>query len=174
MLDQETLTLDGDAATPSAGALEFFVLGKPQTAGSKTALPITKGGQRVGTRVVESGNRAAKQTWRGDCRDAASKVIGDAEGWPFEGACEVVAAVFYFARPKSHYGTGRNERELKSSAPRHHLQDPDASKVWRAVEDALTGVVWTDDNRVVAQAVRKEWADRFTGREGVLVAVRRL
>ena len=55
--------------------LAFFVAGKVQTAGSKSIVPITKNGQTVGRRVVESGDRVKKQTWRSDLRDAAAKAI---------------------------------------------------------------------------------------------------
>lgn len=153
------------------GALAFFIAGKPQTAGSKTAIPTP-----AGPRVIEAGtkeSRAAKKTWRGDCRDAAQEAIGGASGWPHAGPIRV-EAVFFFTRPKTHYGTGRNERVLKESAPAHHLQDPDASKVWRAVEDALTGVCWVDDNLIVAQRIDKVWASRFDEREGCAVIVHRL
>jgi Holliday junction resolvase RusA-like endonuclease len=154
-----------------SGALDFFVLGKPQTAGSKTAVP-TPGGPRV----IEAGSkesRARKKTWRGDCRDAALAAIDGADGWPWDGPVRVVA-VFRFHRPKGHYGAGRNERVPKPSAPAFHLQDPDASKVWRAAEDALTGVCWVDDNRIVGQSIVKRWACRFTEREGLDLTVIRV
>ena len=38
---------------------------------------------------------------------------------------------FRFVRPKSHYGTGRNAKKLKPSAPPHHTQKPDATKLLR-------------------------------------------
>ena len=34
---------------------------------------------------------------------------------------------------------------------------PDATKLVRAVEDALTGLVWRDDAQVVIQTVRKRY-----------------
>lgn len=151
--------------------LSFSVVGRPQTAGSKVSVP-TAGGPRV----IESGSkesRLAKRTWRGDLRDAALSAIGDREGWPADGPM-AVNVVFAFHRPKTHYGTGRNERVVKYSAPASHCQDPDVSKVWRAAEDALTGIVWTDDNRIVEQFVVKVWADRFSEDEGVSIMVRQL
>ena len=55
--------------TGRLGELVMWIPGKPQTAGSKTA--IVKPGQKA--RVIESGSdesRARKRTWRGDLKDA--------------------------------------------------------------------------------------------------------
>jgi Holliday junction resolvase RusA-like endonuclease len=61
--------------------------------------------------------------------------------------------VFLYERPKSHYGTGRNAGCLKSSAPMFYEKttNPDLTKIVRAVEDALTGIIWKDDSIVVQQ-----------------------
>lgn len=62
-------------------------------------------------------------------------------------------------RPKGHYGTGKNEGQLKVSAPPHHTQWPDVDKLARGVLDALTGVVWRDDSQVTSLHIGKEWGD---------------
>lgn len=159
----------GDAG--EAQVASFFALGKPQTAGSKTAVPIVKDGERVATRVVESGDRAAKATWRGAVQEAALAAVDGDERWPTLDPVEV-AFVFYRLRPASHYGSGRNAHTLKTSAPKHPTTKPDALKLARAAEDALTGVLWRDDAQVVDGRQCKRFADRFTGREGLAVAVR--
>jgi crossover junction endodeoxyribonuclease RusA len=57
--------------------------------------------------------------------------------------------VFSFARPKSHYRTGRNAHLLRDGIPGQPMSAPDLSKLARATEDALTDAgVWTDDARV--------------------------
>jgi len=65
---------------------------------------------------------------------------------------------FKFARPHSHYGTGRNVDVLKPSAPEHHARTPDADKLARLVLDALTiaGVV-RDDCQVALVRAEKQW-----------------
>jgi Holliday junction resolvase RusA-like endonuclease len=70
--------------------------------------------------------------------------------------------VFVLARPRSHYGTGRNADRLRATAPAWPCSRPDATKLLRAVEDALTGVVWRDDGQVVVQTARKVygWPER--------------
>lgn len=57
----------------------------------------------------------------------------------------------FVPRPRSHFG----QKGLKSSAPRlpHRRAQGDTSKMLRAIEDALTGIVWTDDKRVVSTDV---------------------
>jgi Holliday junction resolvase RusA-like endonuclease len=65
-----------------------------------------------------------------------------------------------FARPRSHYGTGRNAGVMKDGAPGWVTGFPDGDKGLRLVFDALTyaGVV-TDDRIIVDARVRKMWND---------------
>jgi crossover junction endodeoxyribonuclease RusA len=160
------------AAQEAAGVLSFFVEGRAQTAGSKRAVPIIRAGERVGTRVIEDGDadvRERKKSWRAAVADAARLAVEGQEGWPVAGAVEV-AFVFYRRRPKTHYGSGRNADVLKASAPAYWTTRPDALKLARAAEDALTGVLWHDDSAIVDERLRKVWG----AREGVAIAVRRL
>ncbi len=81
--------------------------------------------------------------------------------WPrsvrrFEGPVSVLMR-FVIARPKSHYGTGRNAGIVKASSPRCHVSKPDVLKLTRAVEDALTGLAWTDDAQIVDERITKAW-----------------
>jgi Holliday junction resolvase RusA-like endonuclease len=155
-------------------ALMFFVDGHSQTAGSKRAVPILKGGQRIGTRVIEDGsaqNREAKRTWREDLRTVARDAMLE-QAWEREHGAVVCEFVFYRQRPAGHYGTGRNARLLKPSAPMWPTGRPDALKLARAAEDALTGTVWADDAQIVVGLNVKAYTCRFEGREGVAVTVR--
>lgn len=69
----------------------------------------------------------------------------------------VVEVVFYRARPKNQYRSGRFERVLRTDAPTKPISTPDATKLWRSFEDALTGLLWGDDSRVVTQLVDEEF-----------------
>lgn len=154
--------------------LAFFVDGHSQTAGSKRAVPILKGGQRIGTRVIEDGskqNRDAKKTWREDLRAAVRDAMLE-QDWEREHGPVVCEFVFYRQRPAGHYGTGRNARVLKPSAPLWPTGKPDALKLARAAEDALTGFAWADDAQVVVGSQAKAWTCRYEGREGVAVTIR--
>ena len=87
------------------------------------------------------------------------------KGVPIECAVRL-SCRFHFARPKSHYGTGRNAAILKDSAPRFHTGRPDLDNIIKALKDALTGIrLWRDDSLVVQYGrMEKVWSDRdYTG-----------
>lgn len=65
---------------------------------------------------------------------------------------EIVAV---FQRPKNHYRTGKHAGELKDDAPLWHTSRPDVSNIQKFVEDALNGVWWTDDCKIVASVAYK-------------------
>lgn len=146
--------------------LSFFVEGHPQTAGSKAAIANPKDPSRP--IVVESGDRRAKGAWREDVREGARRAIVALDGeWCLDGPF-AVEFTFHRRRPKGHYGSGRNAGLVKASAPLHPATRPDALKLSRAVEDALTAIVWHDDAAIVDERLRKVWGVR----EGVAVEVR--
>lgn len=103
---------------------------------------------------------------------------GTAEGWKSLIAAEVkdlagrciTQAVdlhleFYFPRPKSHFGSGRNSNRLKTSAPSLHVKKPDLDNLEKAVKDALSeksGIgLWKDDCQVVRVVKSKHYASYF-------------
>jgi hypothetical protein len=164
---------------PLGWELDFWVPGKPQTAGSKVTITKGKGGVPLAKPViVDSGDRGAKRDWRTDLRGKGEDAVFAAPPgiWPWDGPLEV-EFVFVRARPKAHYGTGKNAALLKDSAPIWPATTPDALKLARAAEDALTGIVWVDDARIVVERLEKSFSDRAglpRGVEGCRVRVRRL
>lgn len=95
--------------------------------------------------------------WRGLVTAA---VIEQWDAGMLAGAVQASLA-FELARPRSHYGTGRNADELRPSAPTYPAGMPDLDKLVRAVFDAVTdaGVVWSDDAQVVRLTGSKRYAD---------------
>jgi Holliday junction resolvase RusA-like endonuclease len=83
----------------------------------------------------------------------------------------VMSLVFYKPRPKNHYGTGRNAEVLKDSAPAAPGTKPDTGKLARAVEDALSGVIYADDALLVDTYHSKRYCHRWEP-ERVLVSIR--
>lgn len=85
---------------------------------------------------------------------------------------------FRFARPKSHWRTGRYAGRLRDRAPRFHTQKPDFDNLAKAATDALGAwkdlppLVWFDDAAVVGSYVVKSWAGRGE-RSGVRVVISR-
>lgn len=126
--------------------LAFTVLGTPQPAGSKKGYVNPKTGKVIITDAAK-GSRPWKQ-------QVAGEALARTNGTPFAGPVEL-ALTFFVARPKAHYGTGRNAAKLKPTAPRYPTTRPDATKLLRAVEDALTGIVYADDAQVINQYVSK-------------------
>ncbi|MFD9903858.1 RusA family crossover junction endodeoxyribonuclease [Streptomyces sp. NPDC059063] len=61
-----------------------------------------------------------------------------------------LAVTFSLARPKRHFGSGRNADAVLPSAPARPDVKPDVSKLIRSTEDALTtALVYRDDAQVV-------------------------
>ena len=71
---------------------------------------------------------------------------------PFDGPVSATVT-FVMPRPKHHF---KKDGTLKDDAPYYHTVKPDGTKLWRALEDALTKAgVWTDDARVATQHATK-------------------
>jgi Holliday junction resolvase RusA-like endonuclease len=66
--------------------------------------------------------------------------------------------LFVFARPKSHYGTGRNALILKPKAPQHHIVKPDWDNLSKFTCDCLNGMAYSDDCVIVYTRILKRWA----------------
>lgn len=138
--------------------IEFTVLGRPATAGSKRAIPYRKKGQftkngreALGVSVIHDNQRF--EPWSRECKAAA---IASAGGAFITGPILLVVRVVR-PRPKGHYRTGKHAAELRNGVPDYPDTTPDLTKVVRAVEDSLTGVIWRDDCQVVRQVTAKDW-----------------
>lgn len=131
----------------------FFVPGTPRPAGSKNAFPYRcKTTGKIKVRVVDASGKAGKQ-WR---RDIAAHAKVAYRG-PLLTCPIIVNFVFFMPRPKAHLRTGRFSGQRKSNAPRYHTSKPDALKLARAVEDALTGIVWADDAQIILEDITKQY-----------------
>ncbi|MGH2938288.1 MAG: RusA family crossover junction endodeoxyribonuclease [Solirubrobacterales bacterium] len=80
---------------------------------------------------------------------------------PDDGVPFAVEVVFYRQRGKGHYRSGKFDRLLKPDAPASPTTSPDTTKLWRGEEDALTGLLWQDDARVVKQLITEEFVHRW-------------
>jgi Holliday junction resolvase RusA-like endonuclease len=123
----------------------FDAVGVPIQQGSKDLLP-----SRGGAVMVEAQNRKGRvrkanalKTWRQTiawmARSSFVGVLVDGD--------IALSATFRLPRPRS---VLRSRPNVK----------PDLAKLVRALEDALTGIVWTDDSRVVRyDQIEKVYAD---------------
>lgn len=124
------------------------VYGDVQPAGSKRAFI----NPRSGRAIVTDANRKAKD-WKAQvAQHAGEHFHGELLTGPL-----FVTFTFYRPRLASHYGSGRNEGVLKASAPAYPTTRPDALKLARGCEDALTGVIWRDDSQIVTELLEKRW-----------------
>jgi Holliday junction resolvase RusA-like endonuclease len=133
--------------TYGGGIIRFWVNGIPATGGSKKAMRHSRTGKVV---VLEDCDRNA--SWRSEVSIEATKAMVGRK--PFDGPL-VASYLFYLPRPIRDYGIGRNSGNLKADAAKNHIHKPDATKLVRAAEDALTGIVWKDDAQVIIQTVMK-------------------
>lgn len=129
--------------------LEFSVPGLPAPQGSK---------RHVGKGVMIESSKHVKP-WREAVKWAAKEAM-EKSGWNTEHGHVYAVMSFYFARPKSHYGTGKNAAVLKEDAPDYVGKKPDLSKLVRSTEDALVDVgAIKDDSLIVEMVARKEFGD---------------
>jgi Holliday junction resolvase RusA-like endonuclease len=133
-----------------ADQVSFTVYGVAKPGGSKRAFKHPHTGRIIVTE--DSKNR----NWRQDVANAGRAAMWPQEPWlgPL-----VVEFVFFRPRPKGHYGSGRNAGVVKASAPGRPATRPDVLKLARAVEDALTGIVWRDDAQIVDERLVKVWGE---------------
>lgn len=129
-----------------------FIPGHPRTKGSFTAIRNPK------TNKIFFKQSDKSRAWQNTIRDLVHRnlpemLFGD-QTYPVS-----ITMTFYIARPMSHYGTGKNFRTLKASAPMLPTSRRlDLDKLIRTVLDGLTSVVYDDDTRVVTIVASKLWA----------------
>ena len=136
--------------------IRFRVEGEPKPAGSKDIAY-----SKSGTAYIRdsSGDEGAK--WRKLVTQIAMvEMVGRQ---PLQGALGM-QLTFFRRRPKDHI---RRNGLLKDSAPEFPHVRPDTLKLARAVEDALTAIVYRDDAQIVFQIAEKVYGEP----EGVLVEV---
>lgn len=149
--------------------ISFTIPGHPEPAGSKQSFvpldkrlvsqrwprgepyPNGRGGAVVTT--VDANPDAGK--WKMYVQAIARRHY---HGPPATTAVSVVFR-FYLPRPNAHFGSGRNAQRIRPSAPLFPAGKPDVLKLARAIEDALTGVVWKDDSQIVTELIEKCYGD---------------
>lgn len=147
----------------------FFVAGKPETQGSKSAFgriyTDKTGRQRVAVAMAEQSK--GLYAWRSAIGKVA--LLMRPNDWEMDGLY-VLSIVFYMPRPKSHFNS---KGQLKPDAPVFHAKLGDADKLLRACGDALTKICYDDDSLIVAASSIKLFCDPADG-PGAHVSVSRL
>ena len=122
-------------------------------------IPAPQGSKRhVGHGIMIENSKRVKP-WRQDVKEAA---LNHYQGEVIDQAVEI-EIIFIFARPKSHFGTGKNSRKLKPSAPVFVTSKGigDIDKLQRSTYDALSessgGNVLKDDSLIVQNRNSKRY-----------------
>lgn len=105
--------------------------------------------------VVESSGEKLKR-WRYDVAQTAAEQMRR-HGFDLMDGAVWIDIAFHLIRPKSHFGSGKNQRNIKPKSPTHHTQKPDIDKLTRAVLDSLSGQVFRDDSQVMQLVASKHW-----------------
>lgn len=137
--------MDSDTSTgPSPTVITFTAYGIPIQQGSTRAFVVRRKDDPSKHRaVITSDTRRDLKNWRAKIASAAQ---AQSNGRLFTGPVRF-SVEFFLPRPKS----------LKKSIY-HVLTMPDLSKLVRAAEDALKGIVWLDDKQIVDfDRVRKRY-----------------
>lgn len=145
---------------------EFFVPGEAKTAGSKKAFMNPKT-----HKIIVTHDNPKTKTWMDSVKWFAMKNFG--RPCLLLGPIELIF-VFYRDRPQGHFGSGKNAGVLKSSfVNAMPVSKPDSLKLGRAVEDALTGIIYKDDSQVCHHDIRKVYC---SGNEkpGVKIIIREI
>lgn len=129
--------------------LAFTVIGKPEPAGSKRAFVIP-GTHRA---TVSDANKKSAP-WK---QEVASRGHAEHGDRPLMGGPLAVSFRFYRVRPAGHTGSkGLTKAGRETPYP---VSKPDALKLARGIEDALTGVVYRDDAQIVEEHLFKFWGE---------------
>lgn len=131
----------------------FKVPGIPRPAGSKKGFPFKRRNGSLGVAITDASKHS--RPWK----DRVTAIAMTEWKRPVLDEPITLQLMFVMPRPAGHYGKKKGERYVKETAPYWHTIAPDTTKLIRAVEDALTGIVWRDDSLVVWQAAFKRYGD---------------
>lgn len=133
-----------------SASVSFVVLGVAAPQGSFRAAVSRRTGKAF---LLQSCKRT--MPWRQEVAAMAQQAMALHEHTsPFVGPVRLQLD-FYLPRPAGH----RGKRGLLPSAPTRPAKKPDLSKLVRAIEDALTSIVYLDDAQVVEIRATKSFAD---------------
>ena len=134
--------------------VRFTVYGTPMPAGSKSAFRWKAKDGRSGVSVTDANPKS--KPWKNQVAQVAGEHMAG-RGGLLDGPLHLTLR-FYRARPKGHF---KKNGDLSAAGRRKPYPDvkPDTTKLVRGVEDALTGVIWRDDNQVVGQEAFKLYGE---------------
>jgi Holliday junction resolvase RusA-like endonuclease len=166
---------DTDTGPPEA-EIVIVVFGEPAPQGSKSPKgTYTDANGRQRARMVESS--AKVKPWRVAVAAAAMDVVGDRP--LLDGPLAASLTLTVKSQPASKPSWWPAGQRWSKTMLWRPASTPDLSKMLRATEDALTGIVWKDDARVVQyDRLAKYYCDHpgvdVLSRPGAVIRVRRI
>ena len=158
--------------------ISFFVIGEPKAASRPRArsMPLkdrygnpvrNAAGQQIWTARAY---QEKPENWVSAIRCTAIKFVPKQQ---ITGPCRV-DITWVFARPLAHFGTGKNEGKLKSTAPHWHIQKPDRDNADKTILDTLTELeFWRDDTVACSGLLNRIWAP-VGAHNGALITIQEL
>ena len=137
--------------------ITFMVLGEPTPEGSTRAYYI----KSLDRTVTTHQNKKGLQAWRNRIATEAQRALEGREWTCDTASAYAVSVEFVLSRPPSVPIHKRLRPTVK----------PDIDKLVRAINDALTGILFVDDCQVVSMTMSKEYGNEK--RPGAYVAVSR-
>ncbi len=130
----------------------FEVIGHPEPQGSfKPIISAT-----TGRAMLKSSNETVLRRWRKLVAETARAKLPP---WLAEPLDQPVYVSLIFVRERSPNDYLVDGHTLRKGAPRFPDTKPDVDKLERAMLDALTGVAFVNDSRVVSCVALKRFAD---------------
>jgi len=124
-------------------SISFIVLGEPAPEGSTRAFYIPKAKRTV----VTHQNQTELDAWRSRVATEAQNVLNHREWTSDRASAYTVDVDFILPRPPS----------VPPHRRFHPTVRPDVDKLVRAINDALTGILFPDDCQVVSLRVTKDY-----------------
>lgn len=131
--------------------ISFFVPGIPAPGGSKRFVGHSK---KTGRAILIDAAGQRNKNWRSIVGLCGSAEMREKAIASFTGPLRVK---FDFVMPRRK-GDFDSKGGVKASAPLYHTTRPDALKLARSTEDALTGIVWNDDAQTAMLEISKCYA----------------
>lgn len=134
----------------------FEVMGKPEPAGSKRAVPNSRDWRSrpgVTWKVLDANPKSDR--WKDLVAGCARAAMLKSGMSMIEGPCWMFLT-FTLERPDGHFRKG-GQLSAEGLRNEHHTKAPDVLKLTRAVEDALSGIVYKDDSLIISERMSKKY-----------------
>ena len=149
---------------PNRSGIIFFVPGIPVPKGSLSGFPFTRKDGRTGVRMIDK--TKGVKAWVKTVQAMATREMWSEGRKMFpKGTPIALSTQFYLERPES----------VKDR--KYPTVKPDLGKLERAIEDALTGIIYEDDKDIVTRPnSQKRYRDEYQDHPrspGVIITVTR-